>query len=50
MKVLREKIVNKYLSKPTYLLSLIVAELAKAEESRTEWLMLVFACKVHGHC
>ena len=41
MKVLREKIMNKHSSTPTYLLSLIVAELAKPEEERMEWLMLV---------
>jgi hypothetical protein len=39
MRVLRERIVNNYWSKPTYLLSLLVAELAKPEEDRTEWLM-----------
>ncbi|KAK5163465.1 uncharacterized protein LTR77_010647 [Saxophila tyrrhenica] len=39
MKVLREKIVSKYWSTPTYLLSLVVEELAKPKELRSEWLM-----------
>ncbi len=39
MKVLRKEIVSKYLSKPTYLLSLVVAELAKTDDSTTQWLM-----------
>ncbi|KAK3725352.1 hypothetical protein LTR37_000322 [Vermiconidia calcicola] len=37
--VLREKIVDNYWSKPTYLLSLLVTEMAKPVEERTEWLM-----------
>lgn len=39
LKVLRERIVNNFWSKPAYLLSLIVEELAKPEEERTEWIM-----------
>ncbi|KAK5134494.1 hypothetical protein LTR08_006411 [Meristemomyces frigidus] len=39
MKVLRERIVNNYWSKPAYLLSLIVEELAKPVEERTGWVM-----------
>jgi type VI protein secretion system component VasK len=41
MKVLRGNIVNPYWSKPTYLFSLIVEELAKPEETRAQWIMLV---------
>ncbi|KAK3047792.1 hypothetical protein LTR09_010767 [Extremus antarcticus] len=40
-RVLREKIVSRYWSKPTYLLSTIVEELAKPKELRAEWLMWV---------
>lgn len=39
MSVLREKIVNGHWSKPAYLLSLLVQELAKDEEERAEWMM-----------
>jgi len=39
MKVLREKIVNGHWSKPAYLLSLLVQELAKGEQERAEWMM-----------
>ena len=39
MKVLREKIVNGHWSKPTYLLSLLVQELAKGKDERAEWIM-----------
>lgn len=39
MSVLRERIVNNYLSKPAYLLSLLVSELAKPANARAEWLM-----------
>jgi len=39
MKVLRDKVVNDQWSKPAYLLSLVVAELAKPANERTEWLM-----------
>jgi hypothetical protein len=38
-KVFREKIVEVYWSKPTLLLSTLVAELEKPEDQRTEWLM-----------
>ena len=38
-KVLEETIVSKYVSKPAWLLSLLVTELAKPIEERTEWLM-----------
>ena len=41
MKVLRKTIMNKYLSTPAYLLALVIEELAKPEEERMEWLMLV---------
>lgn len=39
LKILRERIVGNFWSKPAYLLSLVVTELAKPEEDRTEWLM-----------
>lgn len=42
MKILRDKIVNDQWSKPAYLLSLVVEELAKPAEARTEWLMYDF--------
>ena len=41
LKILRERIVNSYWSKPAYLLSLIVQELAKPASERTEWIMCV---------
>ena len=39
MTVLRQRIVSSYWSKPTYLLSQIVDELAKPAGHRSEWLM-----------
>ena len=39
LKILRARIVDNYTSKPTYLLSLLVEQLSKPEEERTEWLM-----------
>ena len=37
--VLREDVAGGYWNKPSYLLSLVVAELAKPVKERTEWLM-----------
>lgn len=37
--VLREEVAGGYWNKPSYLLSLVVNELAKAAGERTEWLM-----------
>lgn len=39
LKVLRERIVGSFWSKPAYLLSLVVSELAKPEAERKEWIM-----------
>lgn len=39
MQVLREDVTGGYWNKPSYLLSLIVQELAKSPEKRAEWLM-----------
>ncbi|RMY64806.1 hypothetical protein D0863_09548 [Hortaea werneckii] len=39
MKVLREKVVSSFWSKPAYLLATLVDELAKPAEVRTEWIM-----------
>jgi len=39
MHVLRRHITGGYWNKPSYLLGLIVAELAKPVEERVEWLM-----------
>lgn len=41
MFVLREQITGGYWNKPSYLLSLIVQELAKPRSERLEWLMFV---------
>ncbi len=41
MHVLREEISAGYWNKPNYLLSLVLQELAKPAEQRTEWLMQV---------
>lgn len=41
MEVLRNIIMNKTWSTPTWLLSLVVAELSKPEDARAEWLMSV---------
>ena len=43
MKLFREKIVESFWSKPTLLLSTIVAEMAKPVDERTEWLACVLA-------
>lgn len=39
MRVLREEITGGYWNKPSYLLALVVAELAKPAAERAEWLM-----------
>lgn len=44
LKVLRERIVNNFWSKPAYLLSLVVEELAKPEQERTRWIMYEKQC------
>ena len=41
MRVLRQGVVENAWVQPTFLLSLVVEELAKPEEERMEWIMYV---------
>lgn len=42
--ILRHEIAGGYWNKPSYLLSLIVNELAKPPSERTEWIMYIKTC------
>ena len=46
MHILQQNIVGGYWNKPSYLMSLIVAELSKPPADRVGWFMYVVSCEV----